>query len=108
MARPQKDAANQRDQRLNPRFTAGERMTVEANAAFYGVTPTEWVRRCALSKRLPASKANQQTAAVRNTALIRIGNNLNQLTRPRQRGLAARKRAAADAGADQRRTGPAL
>ena len=81
MARPIIGEEAQRTERVNLRVTAAERMTIEANAAFHGITPSEYVRRRALAQRMPTSRAEKETAAARSAALIRIGNNLNQLTR---------------------------
>lgn len=80
MGRRKLDTAALRSCSLNPRLTEAERLTIEANAAFYGLSPSEFMRRAALEKRMPAAKTDQKAAAVRSTALIRIGNNLNQLT----------------------------
>lgn len=81
MGRPRKDTDARRDDRLNLRLTPAERISVEANAAFYGLPPAEYARRCVLDKRMPASQSERQAVAARATALLRIGNNLNQLTR---------------------------
>lgn len=81
MARPRIDQADQRNGRLNLRLTSAERLTIEANAAFFGLSPSEFMRRRSLERRMPAAKTDQKGIALAATALIRVGNNLNQLTR---------------------------
>lgn len=80
MGRPKTTPDDRRDERLNLRLTLAERLRIEANAAFHNLSPSEYVRRVALARRLPASKTDQRAAAATATAFVRIGNNLNQLT----------------------------
>lgn len=80
MARPRTTPDDRREERLNLRLTLAERLRIEANAAFFNLTPSEYVRRTALARRMPASRLDQKATAQLATSFLRIGNNLNQLT----------------------------
>ena len=81
MARPRIPKQERRTAALNPRLTDAEKAEIERHATLLGITPGEFMRRRALGYRLPKTLALQREEAVRNTALIRLGVNLNQITR---------------------------
>ena len=70
------------------RLTPEERTRLQGAAKPFGVSLSEFVRRCALKRRMPAAAApevNRETYA----QLCRIGNNLNQLMRAVNEGRAS-------------------
>lgn len=81
MARPRVPPDERRTASLNPRLTEAEKAAIERDAALLGISPGELMRRCTLGYRLPVTLAAQRVEATRNAALLRIGVNLNQLTR---------------------------
>jgi hypothetical protein len=81
MARPKKAAQERRDGMVGVRVTMAERVQIERNARMLGVSPAEFMRRRSLGYRLPPAVDGQQQTAELATALLRIGVNLNQLTR---------------------------
>ena len=62
-------------------LTLRERAELEQRATTFGLTVSEFVRRQTLGRPLPAHVAEQQTRATLATALLRLGINLNQITR---------------------------
>ena len=70
-----------RSDTLGVRLTVIERARLDELAALHGLTATEFMRRRSLGYRLPSPLAEQRGQAVMATALLRIGVNLNQLTR---------------------------
>lgn len=81
MARPKKTTDERRDDQLKTRLTTAERVEIERNASLLGVSPAEFMRRRALGYRLPVALVEQRQRALLATALLRVGVNLNQLTR---------------------------
>lgn len=81
MARPRKGHQDKRGDRLNPRLTTTERAEIEQQAAAFGLSPSEYMRRRSLGHRLPPAAAEAHGQAVLATALMRIGVNLNQMAR---------------------------
>lgn len=81
MGRPKKSPDELRDEPLHVMLTSQERAELEQRASTYGVTVSEFVRRQTLGRPLPATAAEQTTRAALATALLRIGVNLNQITR---------------------------
>ena len=81
MARPIAEKADRRDERLNLRLTSADRIAIEANAAFVGLTPSEYARRRALDHRMPVSRADRQFKDRMQALLLKAGNNLNQIAR---------------------------
>lgn len=63
------------------RLTAADRAEITRNASLLGLSPAEFIRRRSLGYQLPGTLAAQRQEAVRNTALLRLGVNLNQITR---------------------------
>jgi len=89
MARPRKAPHELRDTALNPRLTTAERARIQQHAAAFGISASEFMRRRALSYRLPAAVAEQQHTAQVATALIRLGVNLNQIAKHMNAGRSA-------------------
>lgn len=81
MGRPKKSPDALRDVRTAVMLTAEERAELEQRASTYGLTLSEFMRRQTLGRPMPARVANQRTHAVLATALLRLGVNLNQITR---------------------------
>jgi len=81
MARPKKMEEERRDGMVGVRVTAAERVQIERNARMLGISPAEFMRRRSLGYRLPPAVDGQQQTAELAAALLRIGVNLNQLTR---------------------------
>lgn len=81
MARPRKPPVERRSDTLGVRLTPAERAELDATAALHGLCAAEFMRRRSLGYRLPAPFAEQRQQALMATALLRIGVNLNQLTR---------------------------
>lgn len=86
MARPKKAPAERRDEQLKLRLTTAERAELDRTAAALGLTTAEFLRRRGLDYRLPANVAARRHTAALATALLRIGVNLNQLTRAANAG----------------------
>ncbi|WP_374309956.1 MobC family plasmid mobilization relaxosome protein [Methylocella sp.] len=89
MARPRKEAGELLLAGPNPRLTLAERVRVEQAAAALGISPSEFMRRRALDYRMPVAAAQQIPLANVATALIRLGNNLNQIAKHMNAGRAA-------------------
>ena len=75
--------------RLTVTLTDAERAEIERRADLYGVTLSDYVRSRALGASLPPSAADQATRAALTTALLRIGVNLNQITKHMNAGRSA-------------------
>ena len=90
MGRPRKAPEEKREDRLNPRLTTAERVEIEDNAAIFGISPSEFMRRRSVGYRLPASLAAQRHHAALAVALLRIGVNLNQIAHHMNAGRNAR------------------
>lgn len=76
--RPKGDPAAVRVHRVNARLSSAELATLTAKAEQMGMTPAQWLREAALSRRLPSPPvpaANRQQYA----ELARLSANLNQL-----------------------------
>lgn len=81
MARPKKAPDEKRTEQLAPlRVTASERAFIEAQAAVAGLSPSDFVRRRALGRKVEAAAHTQADAALL-LELNRIGVNLNQIAR---------------------------
>ena len=89
MPRPRKSPERLRDTFLQVRMTLEERAELERQAKAYGLTMSELTRRRALGHRLPSPAGQQKANAVMATALLRIGVNLNQITKHMNAGRAA-------------------
>ena len=81
MARPKKRPEELREERINPRLTTAERVLIEQNAAAYGITPSEYMRRRIMGHRMPTAAPEQRTRAQAVAELNRLGVNLNQIAR---------------------------
>ena len=81
MGRPKKSPDDLRDDPLHVMLTAQERAELEQRASAYGLSVSGFVRRRSLGGRMPAGVAEQRTRATLATALLRLGVNLNQITR---------------------------
>lgn len=62
-------------------LTTRERAELEQRASTFGMSVSEYVRRQTLGRPLPAGVAEDRTRAALATALLRLGVNLNQITR---------------------------
>ena len=82
MARPKKDFDQVRGRPLGVRLTPEERAQIDDHAAAHGVTAAEFMRRRSLGHRLPPMEQQARLA----TALMRLGVNINQLTRHANEG----------------------
>lgn len=80
MARPKKQPAERRTVSLSCRVTPLERLRIDAAAAQAGLSPSEYIRRQALTGRVSVQEKRTLDPAVFNQ-IRRIGVNLNQLTR---------------------------
>lgn len=80
MARPTKAFNDRRDDQLTTRVTADERARIERAADLAGLTPSEFMRRRALSMKVSPARQRSEPERLAAVALIGIGNNLNQLT----------------------------
>lgn len=79
MGRPTKALNERRDIQLKVRVNVGESVRLDYNASAAGVTVAELLRRRGLDElRMPSRRETDRLAA---TALIGLGNNLNQMTR---------------------------
>ena len=78
--RPKGDPDAVRIHRVNARLSAAELATLTAKAEQMGMTPAQWLREAALTRRLPSPPVppiNREQYA----ELARLAANLNQLTR---------------------------
>lgn len=89
MGRPKKSPDDLRDVPTTVMLTERERAELEQRASAYGLTLSEFVRRQTLSRPMPAHVAEQRTRAGLATALLRLGVNLNQITRHMNAGRSA-------------------
>lgn len=89
MARPRKRLHERLDTRLDVRMTTEQRARYERTAAAFGMSASEWLRRVGDGEPPPPALADRQQTAVVATALIRLGNNLNQIARHMNAGRAA-------------------
>jgi hypothetical protein len=78
--RPKGDPAALRSSVIGVRVSAGERATVCERASAMHMTPAEWLRTAALSRRLPPLPVAAINRA-QYVELARLAANLNQLTR---------------------------
>ncbi|MBP0618305.1 plasmid mobilization protein [Jiella mangrovi] len=81
MARPRKSPDDLRDVRTVVLLTEAERAELENRASAFGLPMSEYVRRQALGRAMPATKAAEAHRAKLATALLRIGVNLNQIAK---------------------------
>lgn len=81
MGRPKLSPQERRDCRVQAMFTMQERAELEARAEALGLTLSEYIRRRTLGVALPPQSADRQTRDKLATALLRIGVNLNQITK---------------------------
>ncbi len=80
MARPKKQPAERRTVSLSCRVTLLERLRIDAAAAQAGLSPSEYIRRQALTGRVTVQGKRTLDPALFDQ-IRRIGVNLNQLTR---------------------------
>jgi hypothetical protein len=80
MARPTKQPAERRTVSLSCRVTPAERLRIDTAAAQAGLSPSEYIRRQALTGRVTVQEKRTLDPAVFDQ-IRRIGVNLNQLTR---------------------------
>jgi hypothetical protein len=81
MGRPKLSPQDKRDSRVQTMFTMRERAELEARAEAVGLTLSEFIRRRTLGVPLPPQSADRQTRDKLATSLLRIGVNLNQITK---------------------------
>lgn len=82
MARPKKPTQELRDETVRMRVNSVERAQIEHSASMLSLTLSDFLRNRALGYRLPSSTKldrKQMDSAV--VALMRLGVNLNQLTK---------------------------
>lgn len=80
MARPKGDPANVRGMTIGVRVMEAEYVTLREKAATMAMTPAQWLREAALSRRLPSPPVPAINVAEYGQ-LARLSANLNQLTR---------------------------
>jgi hypothetical protein len=81
MGRPKLSPQEKRDCRVTSVFTMQERAELEARASSLGLTLSEFIRRRTLGVALPPQAADRQTRDKLAASLLRIGVNLNQITK---------------------------
>ena len=81
MGRPKMSPQDKRDSRTQVMFTMGERAELEARAASVGLSLSEFIRRRTLGVPLPPQSADRVTRDKLAASLLRIGVNLNQITK---------------------------
>lgn len=81
MARPKKPTIDKRAQWLRARVSPAEHAVFLTRAAEAGLSPSEFLRRCALSSSVVVADAPAPAGFELTDQLKRIGVNLNQLTR---------------------------
>ena len=89
MGRPKISPNERRDCQTKVLYTMRERAELEARAAAVGLSLSEFIRRRTLGVPLPPQSADRQTRDKLATALLRIGVNLNQITKHMNAGRAA-------------------
>ena len=81
MGAPRKSPDRKRDVRTAVMLTAIERAQLEERAHACGLTLSEFVRRQALGRAMPAASIDHRARSVLAAALLRLGVNLNQITK---------------------------
>jgi len=81
MGRPKLSPEQRRDCQTTILFTVQERAELERRADAVGLSLSEFVRRRTLHVPLPPQSADRQTRDKLATSLLRIGVNLNQITK---------------------------
>lgn len=81
MGAPLKSPEAKRDVRTAVMMTAIERAQLEERAGACGLTLSEFMRRQSLGRAMPAAAIDNRTRSLLATALLRLGVNLNQITR---------------------------
>ncbi len=80
MARPKGNPANVRGRTIGVRVTEAEYATLQAKAEALHMSPAQWLREAALTRRLPSLPVPAINIAEYGK-LARLSGNLNQLTR---------------------------
>lgn len=88
MGAPRKSPDRKRDVRTAVMLTAIERAQLEERASTCGLTLSEFLRRQALGRAMPAAAIDNRARSVLAAALLRLGVNLNQLVRHMNAGRA--------------------
>jgi hypothetical protein len=83
--RPKGDPAALRAMTIGVRVSPSEYAVLKDKAAHMGVTPAQWLRQAALSRRLPSPPVPAINRAA-YAELARLSANLNQLARHANRG----------------------
>lgn len=81
MGRPKLSPEERRDCQTTVLYTIQERAELERRAHALGLTLSEYIRRRTLGVPLPPQSADRQTRDKLATSLLRIGVNLNQITK---------------------------
>lgn len=81
MARPKLSPDERRDEIILFRCTLAEKAQIEEFASAFGMPISEYIRKRSLKKKMPAHAVERLERAKLATGLIRIGNNLNQVTK---------------------------
>lgn len=81
MGRPRLSPDERRDCQTTVLYTMRERAELEARAHALGLTLSEYIRRRTLGVPLPPQSADRETRDKLATSLLRIGVNLNQITK---------------------------
>ena len=81
MGRPKLSPEERRDCQTTVLYTIQERAELERRAHALGLTLSEYIRRRTLGVPLPPQSADRETRDKLATALLRIGVNLNQITK---------------------------
>lgn len=81
MGRPKISPQERRDCRVTIMLTTQERVELEARADALGLSLSEFIRRRTLGVALPPQSADRQTRDKLATSLLRIGVNLNQISK---------------------------
>lgn len=81
MGRPKLSPEERRDCQTTVLYTIQERAELERRADAVGLSLSEFIRRRTLGVPLPPQSADRQTRDKLATSLLRIGVNLNQITK---------------------------
>lgn len=81
MGRPKMSPQDRRDCQTTVLYTMQERAELEARAASVGLSLSEFIRRRTLGVALPPQSADRVTRDKLAVSLLRIGVNLNQITK---------------------------
>jgi len=81
MGRPKLSPQERRDCQTTVLYTAQERAELERRADAVGLSLSEFIRRRTLGVPLPPQSADRETRDKLATSLLRIGVNLNQITK---------------------------